>query len=66
MIFYHSEDSNANANLLRVHSDGRPIKGHHVLIKQIHFDNQNLIEENPAKKEEEEPNSEELSKEIVD
>lgn len=28
-----------------MYNDGRPIKGHRVLIKEVHFDNQKLIEE---------------------
>lgn len=31
---------------MRAHNDGRPVKGHRVLIKEIHFDGENaLIEE---------------------
>lgn len=41
LIFYHNEDSAGNT--LRLHNDGRPIKGHRVLIKEVHYDNQNLI-----------------------
>jgi hypothetical protein len=41
MIFYHNEDP--AGNILRMHNDGRPIKGHRVLIKEIHYENQNLL-----------------------
>lgn len=27
-----------------MHNDGRPIKGHRVLIKEVHYDNQNLFQ----------------------
>jgi hypothetical protein len=50
LIFYHNED-HPNGNTLRVHNDGRPIKGHRVLIKEVHYENQILIEENVSKNE---------------
>ena len=39
LIFYLNADPNGNA--IRVHNDGRPIKGHRVFIKEVHYeDNQ--------------------------
>jgi hypothetical protein len=41
MIFYYNEDP--TGNILRLHNDGRPIKGHRVLIKEVHYDYQNMV-----------------------
>ncbi len=41
MIFYHNEET--TENLLRVHNDGRPVKGHRVLVREIYFDGENAL-----------------------
>lgn len=57
---------------MRAHNDGRPVKGHRVLIKEIHFDGENaLIEEesrvlNKEQDEEKEISSSEDLKESED
>lgn len=41
MIFYHNEEG--NENFMRAHNDGRPVKGHRLLIKEVHFDGENAL-----------------------
>lgn len=36
MIFYLNVDPNGNA--IRLHNDGRPIKGHRVIIREVHYE----------------------------
>jgi len=36
LMFYLNVDPNGNA--IRLHNDGRPIKGHRVIIREVHYE----------------------------
>lgn len=36
IIFYYNQSQNGG-NTLRVYNDGRPVIGHHTIIKEIHY-----------------------------
>jgi hypothetical protein len=36
MMFYYNADSSGNS--IRMHNDGRPIKGHRVIIREVHYE----------------------------
>ncbi len=42
LVFYINVDPNGNA--IRLHNDGRPIKGHRVIIKEIHYEGPDIYE----------------------
>ena len=48
MMFYYNVDPSGNS--IRMHNDGRPIKGHRVIIREVHYEvneKDNLLPEIP-------------------